>query len=154
MEVWKDIEGYEGLYQVSSCGEVRSLDKIINLPNGVTYIKRGMTRRKNPDKYGYYTITLRKAGVPLTYKIHRLVAKAFIENPNCYPQVNHKDENKKNNCVENLEWCDAKYNCSYGTRGERISKKTKGKIVSEESRRKMSEAKKRNRSRPDCQKAQ
>lgn len=152
MEVWKDVVGYEGLYQISSYGEVRSLDKIINLPNGGTYIKFGKTRKKREDKNGYWTITLRRDGIPKTLKVHRLVAMAFLDNPNCFSQVNHKDEDKKNNYFKNLEWCDANYNNKYGTRGKRISASRmgvgKGKKLSDETKRKMSEAHKNILGRP------
>lgn len=100
-EIWKDIEGYEGLYQVSNMGRVKSVRKNIILREGISR--------------GYSVLNLSKNGKPLTKKVHRLVANAFIPNPDNLPQVNHKDENKANNCVENLEWCDCKYNLNYGT---------------------------------------
>ena len=108
-EIWKDCKGYEGLYQVSNLGRVWSVRK---------------QKYLNPwlDSSGYWTVELRALnGKRKSEKVHRLVALAFIENPNNLPQVNHKDENKQNNSVENLEWCDAKYNCNYGTRNSRIS---------------------------------
>lgn len=100
-EIWKDNEGYEGMYQVSNMGRVRSLRRNIILRQGISR--------------GYYILILSKNGKRLTNKVHRLVANAFISNPNNYPIVNHKDENKTNNCVNNLEWCDSKYNINYGT---------------------------------------
>lgn len=100
-EIWKDIEGYEGLYQVSNMGRVKSLRRNIILREGISR--------------GYSVLNLSKNGNPLTKKVHRLVATAFIPNPNNYPIVNHKDENRTNNCVDNLEWCTQEYNLNYGT---------------------------------------
>ena len=80
------------------------------------------------EKQGYKNVTLHKDGKNHTLKVHRLVAMAFIPNPNNYPQVNHKDEDKGNNCLENLEWCTAKYNSNYGTKIER-HKRLVGKTV-------------------------
>lgn len=101
-EIWKDIEGYEGLYQVSNMGRVRSLRKNIILRQSITngYEKAALYKNKKGYKY---------------FLIHRLVANAFIPNPDNLPQVNHKDENKLNNCVDNLEWCTQEYNINYGT---------------------------------------
>lgn len=106
-EIWKDIAGYEGLYQVSTEGRVRSLkNKTIKLLKPYKMLKRG----------GYLEVGLRVPGIKKNYKIHRLVAEAFIPNPEGYNEVNHKDENKENNCVNNLEWCSHSYNNSYGTK--------------------------------------
>lgn len=124
-EIWKDIEGYEGLYQVSNLGRVKSLDKYIN--SGIknnSYVKRKEKILKLKFNQGYYEVTLTHNHKRRFCKVHRLVAQAFIPNPNNFPQVNHKDENKLNNCVENIEWCDAKYNCNYGTRNSKIYNKT------------------------------
>ena len=111
-EIWKDIEGYEGLYQVSDKGRVKSLkrgnDKIMSL------------RR---DKDGYLLVNLWNNHERKTFKVHRLVCQAYITNSHNLPQVNHKDENKDNNCVENLEWCDSKYNNNYGTHNQRSADK-------------------------------
>lgn len=114
MEEWKDIEGYEGLYQVNNTGKVISLN----------YNRTGEVRELKPmvDRYGYLYVNLSKNGKYKSKKIHRLVAEAFIPNPNNLPEVNHKDECKTNNCVENLEFCSAVYNSNYGTRNERIRK--------------------------------
>ena len=109
-EIWRDIEGYEGLYQISNKGRVKSLH------NGSERILRPVI-----DRYGYYYIMLYNDSVRKYFKIHRLVAQAFISNPENKPQVNHKDENKKNNCIENLEWATAKENSNYGTRNERVA---------------------------------
>lgn len=100
-EIWKDCKGYEGKYQVSNLGRVWSI-------GSQKYLKGSY------DKDGYIQVYLTaKNGKTKIEKIHRLVALAFLDNPNNYPQVNHKDKNKQNNCVDNLEWCDIKYNNTY-----------------------------------------
>lgn len=109
MEEWKDISGYEGLYQVSNKGQVRSFH------SGLWMIMKQSVR-----KGGYKKIFLRKNKQRKSYFVHRLVAIAFIPNPNNLPIINHKDENPSNNCVENLEWCTSQYNMTYGTVIERI----------------------------------
>ena len=124
-EIWKDKKDYEGLYQVSNWGRVKSL-------------KFGKEKILKPQKdtSGYLCVTLCKNNNQCQFKVHRLVAEAFIPNPNNYKEVNHKDENKTNNVVTNLEWCDRKYNQNYGTRTEKCSKKVyqytlDGKFVKE-----------------------
>lgn len=109
-EEWKDVVGYEGLYKVSNLGNVKNClsGRILKLCN---------------DKDGYKILNLYKNGVRKTYRVHRLVSKAFLTNPNNLQQVNHKDEDKTNNRVDNLEWCDAKYNLNFGTAQERKAKK-------------------------------
>lgn len=129
--IWKDIPGYEGLYQVSNTGQVRSLN----------YRRTGKKQILKPGytKDGYETVNLNKEGSYKTYKVHRLVAMAFISNPNNYPVVNHIDENKTNNAVWNLEYCTREYNNNYGTRNERISKAHTGKPLTEEHKKRMRE---------------
>lgn len=111
IEQWKPIEGYEGLYEVSSLGSVKSLN----------YNRTGKERilKSQNNGKGYLLVALCRDGKRKFFQIHRLVATAFIPNPNNYPHINHKDENPLNNIVNNLEWCDAKYNANYGTRNER-----------------------------------
>ena len=115
-EIWKDIIGYEGFYQVSNLGRVRSLTRCVHVSNSNkkrTFkgsIKKGSYEIKN----GYQVVGLYKNGKSKRFFTHRLVALSFIPNPDTFPQVNHKDENKKNNHLDNLEWCDAKYNTNYG----------------------------------------
>lgn len=120
MENWKDIKGYEGRYQVSDLGRVKSLN----------YNKTGKERIKKAAKgsCGYVIVTLSNGGKLKGFLVHRLVAEAFLPNPDRLPQVNHKDEDKTNNAVSNLEWCDRKYNINYGTGTERM-KVSKGKTV-------------------------
>ena len=120
MEIWKDIKDYEGLYQVSNYGRVRSLK----------YRKTNISHIMSPacDSNGYLGLYLYKDKNRKRFQIHRLVAEYFIPNPYNLSQVNHKDENKLNNTVENLEWCDSKYNVNFGSRNDRVSKKmTNGK---------------------------
>ena len=119
-EEWRDIVGYEGLYQVSNLGRIKSLRNNKNNP-------REKILKLKLVKNGYYIIFLYKNGKPKWYYVHRLVAIAFIPNPYNLPQVNHIDENKTNNCVENLEWCNQKYNVNYGTCIERRIKKLKNR---------------------------
>lgn len=120
VEIWKDVDGYDGLYQVSNIGNVRSLN----------YRGTGLVRNLVPkvNNCGRLWVDLR--GKPLL--VHRLVAKAFIPNPNEYPQINHKDENPKNNVVENLEWCTGEYNRSvYSAKKSRGRPKVRHKPINQ-----------------------
>ena len=129
-EIWKDIQGYEGIYQVSSHGRVRSLDRIVVRPNGNgDYFAKGKIIYVVLTKWGYNEVHLHKDNKTKIYKVHRLVAQTFIENPNNLPCVNHIDENKTNNNVNNLEWCTYKYNNNYGTKKKRQGEKIKMKII-------------------------
>lgn len=144
MEIWKDIEGYEGLYQVSNEGRVRSIDRIVIQKNFkgnfVEAHYKGKILGHFFNKMGYKRVALNKNNKNKKFSIHRLVAKAFIPNPHNFPQVNHIDENKLNNTVfvnddgsidikkSNLEWCTAPYNTNYGSRNERL-KTAKAKTV-------------------------
>lgn len=132
IEIWKDIPGYEGKYQVSNRGEVKSLN----------YRGSGELKllKQNTDKNGYKQVSLYKNGKRKNHFVHRLVAMAFLPNPNNLSIVNHKDENPSNNNVNNLEWCTQEYNLNYGTRNERASKSKKGKSFSEEHKKKLSES--------------
>lgn len=114
-EVWKDIKHYEGLYKISNYGRVWSVHK------------QDFKAPHTKDN-GYMFVQLYKNGKMRNEHVHRLVALTFIPNPHNLPQVNHKDEDKSNNCVDNLEWCDCKYNNNYGTARKRsvATKKEQG----------------------------
>lgn len=124
-EEWKPIQDYEELYEVSNYGRVRSLvDTHRNIRKEPKILKTGKNGK------GYLHVTLWKKGKSKTFKLHRLVTNAFIPNPQNLPQINHKDEDKTNNHVENLEWCTASYNNSYGTRIERVAEKCSKPVIS------------------------
>ena len=106
-EIWKPIKGYELLYEVSNFGRVKSLRKTNN------QYSEHVTHGSSDGKHGYLKVKLKNETGNKTFQVHRLVAEAFIHNPDNFPQVNHKDENKKNNCVDNLEWCNQQYNNEY-----------------------------------------
>ena len=120
-EVWKDVTGYEGLYKISNYGKIKALPKYKRLK-----LKKEL--KTYFDKDGYKVVYLYKHSKKKAKKIHRLVAEAFIPNLNNLPQVNHKDEDKQNNKVDNLEWCDAKYNANYGNCQSKKGKKIRKKI--------------------------
>ena len=129
-EIWKPIKGYEGLYEVSNFGRIKSLKRLVKSHNkwGECYITINEKILKTSDnKLGYLFVKLFKNNKAKTYYIHRLVAEHFIPNPNNYKEVNHKDENKTNNVVTNLEWCDRKYNVNYSNRTKRVTEKLKNK---------------------------
>lgn len=113
IEQWKPIVGYEGLYEISNLGRVKSLN----------YRHTGKERILKPANNGdgYLAVNIYRNGQRKMLKVHRLVAAAFIPNPEGFEQVNHINEDKTNNCVSNLEFCDAKYNANYGTRTERMA---------------------------------
>ena len=119
-EVWKDIKGFEGLYQVSNLGRIKSFYGW----NGKKYVQR--EKILNPYKqvagknYYRYVVKLNKYGKLKDMKVHRLVAQAFLPNPNNYPIINHKDGNPLNNKVDNLEWCTQKYNIQHAIFNESI----------------------------------
>lgn len=114
-EIWKPIKGYEGLYEVSNLGRVKSIQRPSLYRGKYTRIIKERILKPNLKKEGYLDVHLRDRGRDHFFKIHRLVAIAFIPNPDNLPQINHIDENKLNNRVENLEWCTAHYNGNYGT---------------------------------------
>ena len=116
-EIWKDIVGYEGLYKVSNKGNVYSVARIDSIGRKIG----GRTLKPTYHRDGYLQVNLCKNGKMKTRFRHRLVAEAFIPNQNDYLEINHKDENKTNNNVSNLEWCTSKYNANHGTRNERVA---------------------------------
>ena len=127
--IWKpvNIDGYERFYEVSTDGRIRRTAHHAVIGKTNPFLP---TREKsiNIDKRGYAMVALYKGQEQKHISVHRLVAMTFIPNPNNLPQVNHIDENKLNNSVDNLEWCSNLYNSNYGTRGERIAKaNTNGK---------------------------
>ena len=115
MEIWKDIKGYESIYQVSNLGSVKR-------------VSTGRILKGGTDSMGYRVVSLRKNPTQKTKTVHRLVAEAFLPNPDNLPCINHKDENKQNNRVDNLEWCTYSYNNTYGTHLKRRSEKRCKKV--------------------------
>ncbi len=121
IEIWKDIPGYEGFYEVSTFGNVRSKDRVTlndrKIPRNTQWYRFFPGKIITPELThgGYLRIKLTKLGNRKKFFVHRLVAMAFIENPLNLPFINHKDEVKTNNNVHNLEWCDHDYNIHYGT---------------------------------------
>lgn len=108
-EIWKDIPNFESEYKVSNLGKIKSLK----------YNKEKILKAAD-NGHGYMFVNLCKQNITSNCYIHRLVAETFIPNPNNLPEVNHKDEDKTNNCVDNLEWCNSKYNSNYGNRNKKM----------------------------------
>ena len=144
--VRKPVAGYEGYYEVDQFGRVFSVDRVISVEdNGRKYEKPlvGKQMKQCMHDKGYKIVSLTKDGKTKNIFVHRLVAEAFIENPDNLPMVNHKDEDKTNNFAENLEWCTASYNRTYGKAVEKQAKTLRGKKHTEEHKRKISESMKR-----------
>ena len=128
-EEWRDIKGYEGLYQVSNMGRVKSLERTIIRKNGSEQHRKERILKPRKDGHGYLRVNLSNGrGNKKDSKIHRLVCEAFQKNPENKPCVNHIDENKTNNTASNLVWCTYKENNNHGTRTARMAK-TQGKPV-------------------------
>lgn len=126
MEVWRDIPGYESHYQASASGKIRS-------------VKRGPHILKTVyQPNGYERVSLWLDGEKKNKMVHRLVAAAFIANPGNCTDINHMDEDKANNDVSNLEWCDHRYNMNYGSVGAKIAEANRRRIITDETRRKLS----------------
>ena len=128
--VRKPVRGYEGHYVVDQFARVFGIDRTTTVTdNGRIYDKpiAGKQMKQSMHPKGYKTVTLTKDGKTKTVYVHRIVAEAFIDNPDNLPMVNHKDEDKTNNFVENLEWCTASYNRTYGKAVEKQAKKLRGK---------------------------
>jgi hypothetical protein len=111
-EFWKDIMGYESIYQVSNLGKVKSLDRLLINKNNRKYILKGAFLKSSYDKRGYLIYQLSKNNIKKTLKLHRILGKTFIENPNNLSEINHIDGNKNNNSLNNLEWCTTQHNIS------------------------------------------
>lgn len=127
-EIWKDIEGYEGCYQISTMGRIKSIDRYVPRKNGKLQHVYGRIMIPFDNGRGYKQVYLSKNGISKVHYVHRLVAVHFIENPNNFLEINHKDEDKANNCVDNLEWCTHKYNVNYGTASIRTAIKQSKKV--------------------------
>ena len=127
MEIWKPIEGYSGRYEVSNYGNVKRVSHETKAKDGTIKTFKEELKKQGTDKDGYKTVMLYIGRNRKLFKVHRLVALAFIDNPNNLPMVNHKDENKANNHISNLEWCNCLYNNNYGTRNKRLSESRKGR---------------------------
>lgn len=138
-EIWKPIVikqndvlyNFTGLYEVSNYGNIRSLN--------YNHTKKIKELTPKPDNGGYLRIGLHKNGKQVNCLVHRIVAQVFLENPNNLPEVNHKDENKENNNVENLEWCDRQYNAQYSLKGKTLSEEHKHKISEGNKNKRLSE---------------
>ena len=129
-EVWADVKGYEGYYQVSSLGNVKSLERRVwNKANKSFSNIKGMILKNDIKSKLYYQVGLTKKGCRKSYLGHRLVAQAFISNPENKPQVNHINEIKTDNSVNNLEWVTSSYNINYGKRSDIVSKKASKPVV-------------------------
>lgn len=140
--VWKDIGGYEGLYRVSSNGEILSCERLVREHSGKAKHIKEHLKLQSIDAKGYHTVSLYKDGVEKIYLVHRLVASAFVPNPDDLPQVNHEDGNKHNNCASNLKWVTPSQNIEHAHNLGLIKKPTTGHIQ------RMSEASARARSIP------
>lgn len=122
IEIWRDIPGYEGLYQVSNLGNVKSVSRTVIRKNNIKHTLKGRKLKISKDRLGYLIVNLCKNNTKKTFKIHRIVLMAFkpvlgMENL----QVNHKDEKRSNNNIDNLEWCTAKYNNNYGNHSKNMA---------------------------------
>ncbi|EHI69001.1 NUMOD4 domain-containing protein [Streptococcus ictaluri] len=122
MEEWRTVKGYEGVYEISNTGKIRSLDRLITCSDGRNVFYKGIELKYSLNKDGYCVVALCKNGTQKSAHIHRLVAEAFIKKNRQNLEVNHIDENKENNNAKNLEWVTRKENCNHGTRTERSQK--------------------------------
>ena len=120
-EVWKDVVEYEGLYEVSDKGNARGVARKDPLGRN----RKGRMLKPGYTSGGYPQVSLYKNGKYRTKKVHRIVAEAFIPNPKGFLEINHRDENKSNNELSNLEWCTREYNNNYGKRTKKVSKKVR-----------------------------
>ena len=152
-EEWKAIPGFEGYYEASTLGNIRSVNRIINCPWGEVYPAKGKAKAVCKDKYGYYHVCLSKEGKKYYPTVHSLIAKTFISNQDNKPCVDHIDGDRLNNRVENLRWCTVRENnrnpitikrhkeiVFTEARNRKISQSLKGHILSPETRKKISES--------------
>lgn len=127
-EIWLPIKGYEGLYEISSAGRVRGLSRTVKRHPSCRFVPGGDRKlQKMPN--GYLSVALRKDGKQKRFYVHRLVAEAFIDNPQNFREVNHIDEDKSNNNASNLEWCSHSYNVMYADGSKKRADKNKKPVV-------------------------
>lgn len=127
-EIWKDIPGYEGSYQVSNYGKVKSLNREITAGGAIkNRAVRERILKQGRNSKGYYHFVVSKNGETKIIRTHRIIAKLFIPNPSGFSEVNHKNETKSNNSAANLEWCNRQFNLQYGTGRKRLSNTLKGR---------------------------
>lgn len=120
-EIWKPIKGFEGAYEVSTLGNVRSVDRIVIYPKGGKRLRKGRELSQATNRKGYKCVVLCTQNTRKNYTVHRLVAETHVPNPSNLPCINHKDEITTNNNVSNLEWCTHKYNNNYGNHIRKIA---------------------------------
>ena len=136
-EIWKPIKGFEGLYEISNTGLVKSLRREVPNNGGISIVKEKILKPQK-EKNGYLRIGLNKRNKKYMFLIHRLVAESFIPNVNNYAEINHKDGNKSNNNVDNLEWCSRSYNIKHSyinkLRNTDINRKNAKKMIEKNKR--------------------
>lgn len=119
MTIWKDIKGYEGRYQVSSCGQIKTVDRKVKCRGGYMRMEQSTLLQQATQWTGHKTVCLYKDSKMKCFRVHRLVAIAFLDNPHNLPVINHIDSNPANNNVSNLEWCTQSHNCLHAWQNTR-----------------------------------